>query len=94
MGMKPRTPPMLRARIGLSRAEWAHALGVNERTVMRWENDGAEPSGLAAVVITAITNAIEEGANPARVGRLVGMGIGALIYYGLTNKHPKKGGQQ
>lgn len=80
----------LRKKLGLSRADWARALNVNERTVMRWENDGDDPSGLAATVLRAISNALAEGADPAHVGRLVSMGIGALIYYGLTTRFPKE----
>jgi hypothetical protein len=85
MGLKPRPPRVLREQLSLSRVEWARALNTNERTIERWEN-GSEPSGLAAEVMRGIQNALDEGADPARVGRLVGMGIGALIYYGLTNK--------
>lgn len=80
----------IRAALGLSRSEWAHALNVAERTVMRWEDEGAEPTGLAAEVMRGIGSALEEGCDAARVGRLIGMGIGSFIYYGLTNKIPKR----
>jgi transcriptional regulator with XRE-family HTH domain len=80
------TPASLRKKLGLSRVDWARALNVNERTVMRWENEGDAPGGLAAAVLRGIEGALAEGAEPARVGRLVGMGIHALVYRGLTEK--------
>ena len=37
----------LREGLGYSLNTWARALGVGRRTVMRWENDGVDPSPLA-----------------------------------------------
>lgn len=81
------TSASLRARIGLSRAEWARALNVNERTVARWE-DGQEPGGVAAEVMRGISSALDEGADPKRVGRLVSLGVGGLLYYRLMQPIP------
>lgn len=75
----------LREKLGLSRGDWARALNVNERTVMRWEDEHTDPGGLALEVMRGIGNALEEGADPLRVGRLVSLGIGALIYYRLAD---------
>lgn len=74
----------LRAKLGLTRAIWARALGVNDRTVNRWEDDNTEPQGLAAEVIRGISLALDDGADPKRVGRLIGMGVGALLHDALT----------
>lgn len=73
----------IRERIGLSRTEWARALGVGERTVMRWENEGVDPGGLARDVMQGIENALYEGVDPQRVGRQLRLGIGALIFHEL-----------
>lgn len=75
----------VRTKLGLTRSEWARALNVNERTVMRWEDEHVDPGGLALEVMRGIHNALEEGADPVRTGRQVSLGIGALIYYRLTD---------
>lgn len=79
---------VIRSQLGLTRADWARALGVAERTVVRWEDEGADPGGIACEVMRGIANALEAGEDPARMGRRVGMGIGSLVYMGLTT-HPK-----
>jgi transcriptional regulator with XRE-family HTH domain len=76
----------LRERLGLSRADWARALNVNERTVSRWEEDGTDPGGLASEVMRGISNALEEGADAARVGRLVSLGVSSLLFYGIVGR--------
>jgi len=76
----------LRERLGLSRAEWARALGVGERTVVRWETEDTDPGGLACEVMHGIENALEEGVDAERVGRLVRLGIGALIFHELMRQ--------
>jgi transcriptional regulator with XRE-family HTH domain len=76
----------IREKLGLTRAEWARALGVHERTVMRWENDHTDPGGLAGEVMRGIAGALEEGAPPDRVGRLVSLGIGSLLFYELMRE--------
>lgn len=78
----------IRTKLGLSRADWARSLGVHERTVVRWEVEGADPGGLANEVMRGIANALEEGEDPKRMSRRIGMGIGSLIYFGLIT-YPK-----
>ena len=73
----------LRESLGLSPAEWAKALSVNDRTIERWENGSTEPTTLAADVLRGIEQAINEGVDPKRAGRLIALGIGALICYAL-----------
>jgi len=76
----------LRERIGLSRAEWARALNVNERTVVRWEDEGVDPGGPATAIMKGIDNAIAEGGDPLRIGRRVSLGIGSLLYQELIRQ--------
>jgi transcriptional regulator with XRE-family HTH domain len=76
----------LRTALGLTRSEWARALNVNERTVARWEDEAADPGGLTADVMRGIHNALEDGLDPKRAGRLVSLGVGSLIFYGLTGR--------
>ena len=73
----------IRKKLGMSRSAWAHTLGVNERTVVRWEDEGAEPGGLALAVMAGISNAIEVAPDLARVRRMVGLGITYVVGYGL-----------
>ena len=77
----------LRERLGFNRTEWAAALGVNNRTVERWESGAHDPTGLAAEVMRGIANALAGGAELEHVKRLVGMGVSTLLYVCL------KGGQ-
>lgn len=84
------TPKQIRTALELNRSEFARALGVGERTVFRWENNEAEPSGLASQVFSAIENAIRAGANAKEIGNKLRLGLGSLIYYGLTAKLPSK----
>lgn len=76
----------LRERIGLSRADWARALNVQEVTVKRWEDHGIEPGGSAEEIMRGIEAALEE-IPPARVGALVALGgIRSLICYALVKR--------
>lgn len=84
-------PKELRERLGLSRADWARALGVGERTIMRWENEGYKPQGLFWEILRGIDNALMRGADPKLVGRKIAMGIGSLIFLGLTGSEMKGG---
>ena len=43
----------LRDLIGMSRTEFAAILGVDNRTVSRWEDGSSEPSGTARAVLSA-----------------------------------------
>lgn len=81
--MKPRA---IRERIGLSRSEWARALNVNERTVARWEDEGADPGGLATEVMRGVSSALEEGCDPKQIGRLLSLGIASVLFYELRRQ--------
>jgi transcriptional regulator with XRE-family HTH domain len=75
----------LRKKLGLSQYQLAHALNVNARTVVRWE-EGSEPKGLSASILYGIQNALEKGADPKQVGQRLSLGVGALLYYGLMEE--------
>jgi len=75
--------PQLREQLGLPVPSWAHALGVSRQTVLRWELGQAQPTGLHREVMNGIKLAIDHGSDAQEVGRLVSLGIGALIFYGL-----------
>jgi transcriptional regulator with XRE-family HTH domain len=77
----------LRELLGLSRSEWARALGVNVITVDRWEAQTSEPKGLATEILLGITEALAIGADPQRVGQLLRFGgIRSLLCFGITHK--------
>jgi len=82
------TPSELRDQLGLTRLEWARALGVHERTVARWEDDGVDPGGLANEVMAGVALALAGGLDPKKARLLIGRGIGALVHLGLT--HPTR----
>ena len=83
MTMKARD---IREQLALSRQEWARALNVNERTVVRWEDEGVDPGGTAMAIMMGIENAIADGVDPRRAGRLISLGIGSMIYYRLAER--------
>ena len=62
----------MRACLRLSRSEFARFFGVSEATVARWESSEpvSEPSGLQAVLLRAVTDAIE-GSPPEMVARVI-----------------------
>ena len=79
-------PEALRKSLGLTRGQLARALGVNERTVSRWEDGTADPLGLAAEVIAGITDAVNNGADPQRVGVALTNGIRRIVCRELTKE--------
>jgi len=77
----------LREKVGLSRADWARALNVQEVTVKRWEDQGIEPGGSAEEIMRGIEAALADGISPARVGSLVSLGgIRSLICYAIVKR--------
>jgi DNA-binding XRE family transcriptional regulator len=73
----------LRERLQLTASDWAKALSVNESTVRRWEDGSTDPAGVAIEVMRGIEMALDDGADPVRVGKRITLGIGALLCYGL-----------
>lgn len=79
---------LLRTQLHLSRADWAHALGVNDRTVLRWEDERVEPTGLAAQVLVGITRALAAGIGPNVVASRVRQGLAAIVCHGIYVDQP------
>jgi DNA-binding XRE family transcriptional regulator len=74
----------LREQLELTRSQWARALGVHERTVSRWEDEGADPGGLALEVMHGIELALRAPHVEAKhIGMLLSLGIGSLVYSAL-----------
>lgn len=78
----------LRQVLGLSQRDLARALGVAPVTVHRWETGANGPTGLQLEVLRALHQSamtVETDATKrAIVAGLVGMGIGALLFWALT----------
>jgi DNA-binding transcriptional regulator YiaG len=62
----------LRAKLGLSRPEFARYLGVSDGTIARWESEESttEPKGLQAVLLSALEDALARHP-PGEIARLV-----------------------
>lgn len=87
------TPAELRELLGLSRADWARALNVQEVTVKRWEDSDTSPGGLAEEIMCGLSTAIDEGMDPRKVGSLVNLGgIRSLICYALAKRASAQNG--
>lgn len=91
--MGPVEIAFIRETFGLSQRDLAKALNVAPFTVARWEAGFNEPTGLQDEVLRALhRTAMETSAraddSAARVGGLVALGIGALLFYMLTQDEP------
>lgn len=75
----------LRDALGMSRKEFARALALSERTVMRWEDGDSEPVGLPAEVLRGIRRALKAGVPAQEIADKLGLGLGAFLYFSLTN---------
>ncbi len=82
----------IRHTFGLSQRDLAKALNVAPYTVARWEGGGNEPAGLQEEVLRALHRTAVETAPrtdaAAKLGGLISLGIGALIFYLLTRDEP------
>ncbi len=76
----------VRDRLGLSRAEFAKLLGVDTRTVYRWEAGQSAPTGSAEAVLLGIEQALKappDGLTSAlsALGAMAAIGgLGFMIY--------------
>lgn len=90
-GLIPDEIRQLRAAFGMSAADLARAMRIQLITVERWERGLVQPAGLPAEVLRALWLLVGEfRGNEAALRRVAGrlsLGIGALIYYGLTSEH-------
>lgn len=78
----------LRETLSLSQRDLARALGVAPVTVVRWESGANQPTGLQLEVLRALHSSALTVANDATkramIAGLIGMGIGALLFWALT----------
>ena len=73
----------LREQIGLNRTQFARLVGVDSRTVLRWESeDGPRPTGSAAAVLSGIFEQLE--GDPKSAPRLIQVLAGAAAVGGLS----------
>lgn len=91
--MGPAEIAFIRETFRLSQRDLAKALNVAPFTVARWEAGFNEPTGLQDEVLralhrTAVETASRTDDSAARVGGLVALGIGALLFYMLTQDEP------
>ncbi len=93
--MRPEQVLFIRETFGLSQRELAKALNVGPNTVGRWEigrdvPGGNEPTGLQEEVLRALHNVAGRVQNDqeqrAMIAGMIGLGIGALIFYLLTQR--------
>lgn len=75
----------LRKTLGLSRPDFAQLVGVDMRTVIRWETGAATPSGAAEAVITGLATALANDEEGEVLDMLVkAAAIGGLAYLLIT----------
>lgn len=73
----------LRGRLGVTRRQLAKLVGVDVRTVIRWESDdGPRPKGASAAVLTAIRERLD--GDPDGAERLSRFLAGAAAVGGLA----------
>lgn len=70
----------LRQNLGLSRPSFAALVGVDLRTVIRWETGFSSPSGSAEGVITAFSNALSKNEKKVRTILVKASKVGGLAY--------------
>jgi putative transcriptional regulator len=54
VAIQPADPATLRARYGLSQAEFAHLLNISVRTLQKWEQGTRRPTGPALTLLHVV----------------------------------------
>jgi transcriptional regulator with XRE-family HTH domain len=72
----------LRDRLGMTVADFARLLGVDARTVRRWESGDARPTGSAEAVMSGIAESLDK--DPDFAGELVKVLVAAAAVGGLA----------
>jgi transcriptional regulator with XRE-family HTH domain len=72
----------LRERLGMEVVEFAKLLGVDARTVRRWESGDARPTGSAEAVMNGISAGLDR--DPATAEKIISMLAGAAAVGGLA----------
>jgi transcriptional regulator with XRE-family HTH domain len=93
--MGPAEVRFIRETFGLSQRDLAKALNVAPFTVSRWEAEqGNAPTGLQDEVLRGLHNvalqvhAQNDAARAKVIGGIIALGIGALIFYLLSQQAP------
>lgn len=85
MPWQPDEVVALRNRLGLNRSQFARLVGVELRTVVRWETGNVRLSGPPEAVLSAIRASLDEQVHTAeQVKALVGFLVGAAALGGLA----------
>jgi transcriptional regulator with XRE-family HTH domain len=72
----------LRERLGMDVAAFAKLLGVDARTVRRWEGGAAQPTGSAEAVMTGIDESLNR--DPSTAAAVIALVVGAAAVGGLA----------
>jgi branched-subunit amino acid ABC-type transport system permease component len=72
----------LRERLGVDRPRFARIVGVDTRTVFRWEAGEVQPSGAAGAVLTGLRQKLE--ADPTTAEQVIAFVVGASAVGGLA----------
>jgi transcriptional regulator with XRE-family HTH domain len=72
----------LRQQLGMDAAAFAKLMGVDARTVRRWESGEARPTGSAEAVMSGIDESLAK--DPSFASVLVGILVGAAAVGGLA----------
>jgi transcriptional regulator with XRE-family HTH domain len=79
----PREIRALRGRLGLNQVQFARLVGVDVRSVLRWEsNEGPRPKGSAQAVMTGIREKLQ--GDPRHVKKVIKLLTGAAAVGGLA----------
>lgn len=74
----------LRTRLNLGQAEFAKLVGVDVRTVSRWETGAAKPTGAAEAVLNAVREKLKSAKSPDAANDLIAFIVGAVAIGGLA----------
>lgn len=72
----------LRQRLGLDPPGFARLLGVDARTVTRWESGAARPTGASEAVLAAVQQKLNK--DPADADHVIAFLVGAAAIGGLA----------
>lgn len=72
----------LRLRLRLDPSEFARLVGVDTRTVTRWELGTARPTGASEAVLAALDEKLRK--DPAGADELIAFLVGAVAFGGLA----------
>jgi transcriptional regulator with XRE-family HTH domain len=72
----------LRSALQLDQADFAKAVGVDPRTVLRWENGEGRPTGPAEAALNGIRGKLKK--DPDSLPSIVGIMAGAVAFGGLS----------